>query len=109
KAITVAGEAQAPVFDAAALRERARELARRSQGIATDKYRRLGTAANLEAFDRLEILPTRNFQAASIGRERAKRLAPEGLRAALGHVRESCAGCTIGCDHRYGGTRLEYE
>lgn len=109
KAITLRGDRSAPVFDPEALRARARDLARRSQGIATDKYRRLGTASNLEVFDRLEILPTRNFQAASIGRERAKRLAPEGLKAAAGHVREGCAGCTIGCDHRYGGTRLEYE
>ncbi|HEY0137238.1 MAG TPA: aldehyde ferredoxin oxidoreductase C-terminal domain-containing protein, partial [Nannocystis sp.] len=38
-----------------------------------------------------------------------RRLAPEGLTAAAGHTRESCAGCTIGCDHRYGGQRLEYE
>ncbi|MEZ4453919.1 MAG: aldehyde ferredoxin oxidoreductase C-terminal domain-containing protein [Nannocystaceae bacterium] len=109
KAITVRGDARPEVADPAAVRERARDLAARSQGMATDKYRRLGTAANLEAFDRLEILPTRNFQAASIGRARAKKIAPEGLGAALGHTRESCAGCTIGCDHRYGGTRLEYE
>lgn len=109
KAITVRGDATAPVADAEAMRERARDLARRSQGAATDKYRRLGTVANLETFDRLRILPARNFQAVSIGRRRARKLSPEGLGAEGGHVRAGCAGCTIGCDHRFGGTRLEYE
>ncbi|MEZ4380316.1 MAG: aldehyde ferredoxin oxidoreductase C-terminal domain-containing protein [Nannocystaceae bacterium] len=103
------GRAQPPLADPQAVRERARDLAARSLGAATDKYRRLGTAANVETFDRLRILPARNFQAVSIGRRKAKRLAPEGLKQAAGHVREGCAGCTIGCDHRYGGTRLEYE
>lgn len=109
KAITVRGSAVAGIFDLAAVQTRARELAARSQGISTDKYRRLGTASNLETFDRLKILPVRNFQSVSIGKAAAQRLAPEGLTAAAGHTRESCAGCTIGCDHRYGGQRLEYE
>ncbi|MCB9700367.1 MAG: aldehyde:ferredoxin oxidoreductase [Myxococcales bacterium] len=109
KAITVHGDATPPLADPAAVRERAKELARRSLGAATDKYRRLGTVANLETFDRLRILPARNFQRVSIGRAKARRLSPEGLRAEAGHVREGCAGCTIGCDHRFGGTRLEYE
>ena len=109
KAITVRGSAVAGVADRDAVQARARELAARSQGVATDKYRRLGTASNLETFDRLKILPVRNFQSVSIGKTAARRLAPEGLTAAAGHTRESCAGCTIGCDHRYGGQRLEYE
>lgn len=109
KAITVRGDAIATVADGEAMRERARDLARRSQGAATDKYRRLGTVSNLETFDRLRILPARNFQAVSIGRKRARKLSPEGLGAQGGHVRAGCAGCTIGCDHRFGGTRLEYE
>ena len=109
KAITVRGDAIATVADGEAMRERARDLARRSQGAATDKYRRLGTVSNLETFDRLRILPARNFQAVSIGRKRARKLSPEGLGAQGGHIRAGCAGCTIGCDHRFGGTRLEYE
>lgn len=109
KAISVRGEAQAGVADAAAVQARARDLAERSRGAATDKYRKLGTAANLETFERLRILPRRNFQTVSIGQEAARRLAPEGLAQAARHERESCAGCTIGCDHRYGGTRIEYE
>ena len=40
----------------------ARNLAERSLGPGTAKYRELGTAANLAFFDRLGVLPTRNFQ-----------------------------------------------
>ena len=109
KAITVRGVAVPGAADPVALQRRARELVVRSQGVTTDKYRRLGTASNLETFDRLKILPVRNFQGVSLGKVAARRLAPEGLAAAAGHTRESCAGCTIGCDHRYGGTRMEYE
>ncbi len=109
KAITVAGAAVAGVADPAAVRARARDLAARSAGAATEKYRALGTASNLETFDRLRILPRRNFQRVSVGPARARRLAPEGLAQVGAHERESCAGCTIGCDHRYGGTRIEYE
>jgi aldehyde:ferredoxin oxidoreductase len=54
-------------------------------------------------------LPVRNFQEVSVGPARARRLSPRGLAGAARHTRESCAGCTIGCDHRYGGTRIEYE
>ena len=43
----------------------AKELSARSFGPATAKYRELGTAANLLAFNRLHALPTRNFQAGS--------------------------------------------
>lgn len=109
KAISVRGEAVAGVADPAAVQARARSLAARSAGAATEKYRAIGTAANLETFDRLRILPRRNFQAVSVGPAKARRLAPEGLAQAGAHVRDSCAGCTIGCDHRYGGTRIEYE
>jgi aldehyde:ferredoxin oxidoreductase len=109
KAISVRGEALAGVADPEAVRARARDLAARSAGAATEKYRALGTAANLETFDRLRILPRRNFQTVSVGKAAARRLAPDGLAAAAKHERDSCAGCTIGCDHRYGGTRIEYE
>jgi hypothetical protein len=40
----------------------ARDLSARSFGPATAKYRELGTVANLLAFNRLNALPTRNFQ-----------------------------------------------
>src|SRR5215831_4619816 len=90
----------------------ARDLRARSFGPATAKYRELGTLANLLAFNAINTLPTRNFQAASFAE--APRLAAEDLAGMRQVARNSCASCTIGCEHIYsarGGQkmRVEYE
>jgi aldehyde:ferredoxin oxidoreductase len=90
----------------------ARDLRARSFGPATAKYRELGTLANLLAFNAINTLPTRNFQAATFAE--APRLAAEDLGEMRRVARNSCASCTIGCEHIYsarGGKkmRVEYE
>jgi aldehyde:ferredoxin oxidoreductase len=90
----------------------ARDLRERSFGPATAKYRELGTLANLLAFNAISTLPTRNFQAATFAE--APRLAAEDLAEMRRVARNSCASCTIGCEHIYsarGGKtmRVEYE
>jgi aldehyde:ferredoxin oxidoreductase len=90
----------------------ARDLRARSFGPATAKYRELGTLANLLAFNAISTLPTRNFQAASFAG--APQLAAEDLAGMRQIARNSCASCTIGCEHIYsarGGKkiRVEYE
>ena len=55
--------------------------------------------ANLLAFNRFDALPTRNFQAGRF--EGAERLAAEDLGPARRIARNSCAACTIGCEHIY--------
>lgn len=91
----------------------ARRLAEKSFGPATAKYRELGTASNLLAFNRLNVLPTRNFQYGSFAG--AEEISPEQLSAVRQRTRASCAACTIGCEHLYGmrdgsgRVRLEYE
>jgi aldehyde:ferredoxin oxidoreductase len=90
----------------------ARDLRERSFGPATAKYRELGTLANLLAFNAINTLPTRNFQAATF--PDAPRLAAEDLAEMRRVARNSCASCTIGCEHIYsarGGKkmRVEYE
>ncbi len=90
----------------------ARDLRARSFGPATAKYRELGTLANLLAFNAIATLPTRNFQAATFAE--APALAAEDLAEARGVARDSCASCSIGCEHIYKGaggrkTRVEYE
>jgi aldehyde:ferredoxin oxidoreductase len=90
----------------------ARDLRARSFGPATAKYRELGTLANLLAFNAIATLPTRNFQAATFAQ--APRLAAEELAEARSVARDSCASCSIGCEHIYRGaggtrTRVEYE
>jgi len=88
----------------------ARDLRARSFGPATAKYRELGTLANLLAFNALSTLPTRNFQAATF--TEAPRLAAEDLASLRRVARNSCASCTIGCEHIYsarGGRRMRVE
>jgi aldehyde:ferredoxin oxidoreductase len=107
KAVVVAGMQRVPVADPASVVAAAKDLSQRSFGPATEKYRELGTVANLLAFNRLHALPTRNFQE---GHFEAAELLHDTRRVA----RNSCAACTIGCEHIYaapGGenVRLEYE
>jgi aldehyde:ferredoxin oxidoreductase len=107
KAIAVRGTTRCEWADSKHVVALARELAVRSLGPETAKYRELGTATNLRTFNRFAALPTRNFQRGTF--EHAESLAPEFLAATHSHERESCVACTIGCEHRYGGTRTEYE
>ena len=84
-----------------------KSLSKRSFGPATAKYRELGTATNLLTFNRFGALPTRNFQSGTF--DEAAGLSPEELSTTRSKTRESCVSCTIGCEHIYGGTRVEYE
>ncbi len=103
KAIAVRGTQRTPWAEPAALTALAKDLSARSFGPATAKYRELGTAANLLVFNRLNVLPTRNFQQGSFAA--AQNLAPESLAATREKTRASCACCTIGCEHLYGVKR----
>jgi aldehyde:ferredoxin oxidoreductase len=116
KAVAVRPATKVPSHDPRAVLEAARDLRTRSFGPATAKYRELGTLANLLAFNAIATLPTRNFQAATF--DDAPRLAAEDLAEARGIARDSCASCSIGCEHIYKtkgahppgkGVRVEYE
>ena len=84
-----------------------KSLSKRSFGPATAKYRELGTATNLLTFNRFGALPTRNFQSGTF--DEAVNISPEQLSTTRSKTRESCVTCTIGCEHIYGGVRVEYE
>lgn len=113
KAVAVRGTKTDRWYDADSLARYAKELSKKSFGPATAKYRELGTASNLLAFNRLHTLPTRNFQQATF--EQAADLAPETLIETREKTRVSCRACTIGCEHLYqldksnDKVRLEYE
>ncbi|MGI5291907.1 aldehyde ferredoxin oxidoreductase family protein [Nonomuraea polychroma] len=112
KAVLVKAATKVSVADQAGVLSAARDLRKRSFGPATAKYRELGTLANLLAFNAVSTLPTRNFTAATF--EGAPRLAAEELHELRGVARNSCASCSIGCEHIYsrkggGGQRMEYE
>ncbi|TYB45939.1 aldehyde:ferredoxin oxidoreductase [Nonomuraea sp. PA05] len=112
KAVLVRAATKVSVADQAGVLAAARDLRGRSFGPATAKYRELGTLANLLAFNAVSTLPTRNFTAATF--EGAPRLAAEELHELRGVARNSCASCSIGCEHIYsrkggGKQRMEYE
>jgi len=116
KAIVVEGEHETEVAHPEEVERLARSLRERATGESTAKYRELGTAGNLLTFDRLGVLPTRNFQQSHF--EGAAALSAERFRTTRRHRRASCASCTIGCEHRYGfasstgkksEVRVEYE
>ena len=112
KAVAVRASAKVPSADPQAVLAAARDLRARSFGPATAKYRELGTLANLLAFNAISTLPSRNFQTATF--EGAPQLAAEELAQLRTVTRNSCASCTIGCEHIYrakGGkqARVEYE
>jgi aldehyde:ferredoxin oxidoreductase len=112
KAVALRAVGKIGVHDPDAVLALARDLRARSFGKATEKYRELGTLANLLAFNAVSALPTRNFSAASF--EGAPQLAVEQLAALREVARETCASCTIGCEHIYAAgngvtARVEYE
>jgi len=112
KAVLVRGTRRTEVADPERVVAIARDLSRRSFGPATAKYRELGTIANLLTFNRLNALPTRNFQDGTFAE--AEAVSGEALNAGRRVARSSCAACTIGCEHIYAapngqGVRLEYE
>ena len=68
--------------------------------------------ANLLAFNAISTLPTRNFSAATF--EGAPALGAEDIAELRQVARNSCASCSIGCEHIYKGpggkkTGMEYE
>jgi aldehyde:ferredoxin oxidoreductase len=112
KAIAVRGTQRCEWAQPRALAEYSKALSKRSFGPATAKYRELGTAANLLTFNRLGVLPTRNFQSGTFAD--APAISPEEIRQTRSRARAGCVACTIGCEHIYGlagnrGVRLEYE
>lgn len=115
KGILARGGVATPVADRSTVLALAKDLSARSLGAGTAKYRELGTVANLLVFNRLRMLPTRNFTESTF--EGAEGLSAEALHA-LPTVRKHCAACTIGCEHVFArpghkdatdGVRLEYE
>lgn len=111
KAIALCGSREISVADAKAVEAIADSLRRRSVGSVTDKYRKVGTVANLAVFNRLGTLPTRNFQQSTF--DEAESLSGETLTENNFSRQHGCASCTIRCERLFrshnGEQRMEYE
>jgi len=112
KAVAVFGHQEARVFDDHRVKAIADALRERSLGSATDKYRNIGTVANLAVFNRLGALPARNFQQSTF--DAADALSGESLAENNFSRAHGCASCTIRCERLFKALsgaeqRLEYE
>lgn len=115
KALAVRGTQVPPVWNAAALHTIGTSLTRRSLGPATEKYRTLGTLANVAVFNRLGTLPTHNFQASTFAG--TEQMSGETFHQEHFVTSAHCANCTIGCEKIVTTTdqgppargRMEYE
>lgn len=115
KAIAVKGSQTVPAYDQAALLPTRNDLSRRSLGPATEKYRGLGTIANMSVFNRLAVLPTYNFQRSTF--DQAESISGETIQRDHFTKSSHCANCTIGCEkivtttdsNNSSTARMEYE
>ena len=95
-AVALRGHLPVEVAQPEAVRNYGKDLSRRSLGAATEKYRNLGTIANVAVFNRLGTLPTRNFRESTF--EGAEQVSGEELHRSHLQRNTGCANCTIGCE-----------
>src|SRR5258706_1778198 len=112
KAIALCGDRTISVANPDGVDSIAENLRQRSLSSVTDKYRKIGTVANLAVFNRLGTLPTRNFQQSTFAD--ADSLSGETLTENNFSRRHGCAACTIRCERLFKAMngeeqRLEYE
>ena len=99
KAIALSGDCPTKVADASSIEKIAGALRERSLSSVTDKYREIGTVANLSVFNRLGTLPTRNFQQSTF--DDADAVSGESLTENNFSRRHGCAACTIRCERLF--------
>lgn len=97
KAIAVKGSHNTVIYDSKKLGEIRLDIAKRSLGAGTEKYRSLGTISNMSVFNKLEVLPTNNFQLSSF--QHVDSISGEQLHNQNFVGNAHCANCTIGCQH----------
>jgi aldehyde:ferredoxin oxidoreductase len=116
KAIAVRGTRDITVANMEDFMEFVKEFHERMKGPATQKYRTLGTPANVLVHNSLSVMPTRNYNNASF--EGAERVSGEIMNERFVAKIIGCSSCAMRCEHMcvvpegpYKGTttRMEYE
>jgi len=97
KAIAMRGTHPITVADPQGVLKETRRLVEVSQGPGTEKYRVLGTPSNVLNYNRMGILPTRNFSETVF--EHAEDVSGELLRERYLVKEIACSGCSIACEH----------
>ena len=116
KAIAIHGSNKTNIYDESSINRIREQLHKKSLGPATEKYRTLGTVSNLSVFNRLNVLPSYNFQQNKFDNIEPITAEQTQLTHKLGSAH--CASCTIGCEKIFVSSsksgspiksRLEYE
>lgn len=97
KALAMRGSKPITVADPEGLLRETLRLTEVSQGPGTQKYRVLGTPANVLNMNKMGVLPTRNFSETVF--EHAEAVSGEYLREKYLAKEVACSGCTIACEH----------
>ncbi len=116
KAIAVRGTRDIAVAKPDEFMEFTKEFHERMKGPATQKYRTLGTPANVLVHNSLSVMPTRNYNNSSF--EGAEKVSGENMNDKYLAKVIGCSSCAMRCEHMcvvqegpYKGTmtRMEYE
>ena len=99
KAVALCGNRETPVAHPDRVDAIAESLRHRSLDSVTDKYRSIGTVANIAVFNRFGALPTHNFQQTTF--DGVERLSGETLTENHFSRRHGCAACTIRCERLF--------
>ena len=115
KGIAIIGDKEVEINNEIELEKIAVKLRKKSIGDSTEKYRNLGTIANINIFNRLGTLPSLNFNQSNFNK--AENISGEYMHDNHFIKSAHCANCTIGCEkimQTNDGkskikTRMEYE
>ena len=97
KAVAIKGTKDVEIADVEGFKEFAKELYTRSMGPSTEKYRVLGTAANVLTLNKAAAMPTRNWQDAVF--EGADTISGEYLNEHFVTKIQGCEACGSRCEH----------
>lgn len=97
KAIAFRGSKDVAVAKKDDFMKKCLKLIKAANGPATAKYRDLGTPSNVMVFQKLGVLPTRNFSTGVF--EGATAISGETMREKWVVKKEACSCCPIACDH----------
>ncbi|MHA1297945.1 MAG: aldehyde ferredoxin oxidoreductase family protein [Candidatus Helarchaeota archaeon] len=97
KAIAVRGTQSIPIAKPKEFMAKAKELIKRANSSDTLKYRLHGTPVNTMNFNKLGVLPTKNYQTGYW--EKAYAISGEEMSKKWVVKKAACSQCPIACDH----------
>lgn len=97
KAIALRGTNSVEIANLSKLLDLCYDFKNRAQGPCTEKYRIMGTPANVSVFQNMGILPTKNFQQAQF--ENSEKVSGETMLTDYAVRIDACGSCPIACDH----------